>query len=605
MVGLKSKIVLMSIVFSCLFTFNSVSFSAGWYDLPYDHFSKDEELTTLLSDFSSTIGIPIIVSDRLQSSGDKLVNGHFKNVTAELFLLKLSNLYQIVWYYDGHMLFIYHADELKTELLNFSDAKANGVRNTLKRLGVWDPRFNWREMREKNLLFISGPPRYIELVKEVSMVIENNLKKQKDTTYEVKVFPLSYAWADDRSVTHRGKTVKIQGVASTIKSILGGGRSIRDSSSENSSSLRGGLNGLTAKKGLKGKGILDSSSNEEGQAKSNASGFLHDKGENAYIEANSQQNAVIVYDLASRMTMYADLIKSLDVKAEQIEIEVSIIDINTEHLFKMGVDWRNFNSSGGSFGFGDANDIATDSGQGLSHTFGLNSGESLTSVLNGGADFFLGRIRLLSEDGEGQILSQPSVMTMNNIEAIIDHSTTFYVKLEGQEEVDLVPISTGAVLKVTPRVINEEDDNTKIHLNVEIEDGRLSNENQDGISSVEGIPSITVSQINTQAVIGQDSSLLVGGYYYDQTDSVESGVPVLGKIPGIKWLFSSQQKTRNKLARLFLITPKILIEQDAIAKGNRIRETIEEDRSFDELKYEKPKYEVLKYSSPQGLNIYD
>ncbi len=568
--------------------------AANWYDLPYDHFSKDEPVVDLLMDFSSAIGIPIIVSDRLKSSSATMVNGHFRNVTAEMFLLKLSNLYQIIWYYDGHLLFIYHADEIKSELLHFSDAKAHGVKNTLKRLGVWDPRFNWREMREKNLLFISGPPRYIELVKEISKVIDVGLKKEKDTTYEVRVFPLNYAWADDRTISHRGGTMKISGVATTINRILGD-RTAKKRARKKSRKSKG----LVNSKGLKGTGLSASNQDHESVNEEN----LHTPGDDSYIEANSQQNAVIVYDLASRMPMYEKLIKSLDVKSEQIEIEVSIIDISTERLLEIGVDWQ-ASDGHNRYGFGDAANIRNPSTEGLSSTFGVDKGKSISSILSGNADYFLGKVRLLANDGEGQVLSQPSVMTMNNIEAIIDHSTTFYVKLEGDEEVDLVPISAGSVLKVTPRLINQPEER-KIHLDVAIEDGRVANPLDDDITSVDGVPSVVVSTINTQAVIGQESSLLVGGYYYDANDSKESKVPLLGDIPLVKTLFSNQRKQRVKMARLFLITPRVVDEVVAKEKGDHIRKVIDEERNFDVLGYKKPRYEVINYSNPTGLNIFD
>ena len=571
------------------------AYAAGstWHDMPYDHFSKDEPLSDLLADFSSTIGIPIIISNRLQTSNIQNINGHFKNVTAEMFLLKLSNLYQLVWYFDGHMLYVYHADEMKSELLSFGEAKSHAVQRTLKRLGVWDARFNWREMKERNLLFISGPPRYIELVKEVSTLIDTNLKKQKDTTYVVKVFNLKHAWAEDRKVTHRGNGMIIPGVATTIQKILARSSLANDRQNRNGK-------GLVGKDGLKGQGMVPGAQPELGDV---TPGGTPAAGENAYVEANSQQNAVIVYDLKSRMSMYGKLIESLDIPAEQIEIEVSIIDISTTRLMEIGVDWQ-AGGSNGSFGFGDATNIDNlESTTGLSHTFGLDSGQSLTSVLSGNANFFLGKVRALAQDGEGQVLSQPSVMTMNNLEAIIDQSTTFYVKLEGDEEVDLVPISAGSVLRVTPRIVDTKI-RDQIHLDVAIEDGRVSTEGDD-VGRVDGIPSIINSTINTQAIVGNESSLLVGGYYYDSRSKSENKVPVLGDIPVIKRLFNNENKQRIKMARLFMITPRLIDPVADQERAAQVQRVLDQDRNFNDG-YVDPNFEIMTYSKPEnGIDIYD
>ncbi len=570
-----------TITFACAMLPVATFGAPVWYELPYDHFSKNETLSELLMDFSSTIGIPVVISEEIKGDNEERVNGHFKETTAETFLMRLSSLYQVVWYYDGHMIYINHANEMQSELLQFSNTKIFAVKNTLKRLGVWDPRFNWREMKDKNLLYISGPPRYVSLVKEVSELIDRNQREKRDTTYNVRVFKLKYAWADDRVISHRGSQVVIPGVARTLQKILG----------------RGGY----SEKQRPEESKVGQSANTESSGSDNATmASLHVPSAAAYIEANSHQNSVIVYDLESRLELYDQLIRSLDVPVEQIEIEVSIIDIRTTRLFELGVDWQG-NAKQGTFGFGDLTRVTSLSDSGLTHTAGADT--SLTSVIAGDVDYFVGRIRLLEEDGDGQILSQPSVMTLNNVEAIIDNSTTFYVKLEGEDEVDLVEISAGSLLRVTPRIIDEDTLTRKIGLDVSIEDGQV----QAGADNlVDELPLVTKSTITTQAVIGENGSLLVGGYYYDDRANNAEKVPFLGDIPVVKAFFSRTDKSRTKVARMFLITPRIVKEDVAFEKGRVMRQRVEHERDFesDNVKYDSPMFDVAPYSNPD-FQIYE
>ena len=100
----------------------------------------------------------------------------------------------------------------------------------------------------------------------------------------------------------------------------------------------------------------------------------------------------------------------------------------------------------------------------------------------------------------------PSVLTLNNIEAQLENSQTMYVRLEGENEVDLYDINTGVVLKVTPHII-EENYSSLIKLSIQIEDGELLLDEQ-----VDDIPTVKKSVVNTQAIIGHNESLLLGGY---------------------------------------------------------------------------------------------
>ncbi|MCF3749963.1 EscC/YscC/HrcC family type III secretion system outer membrane ring protein, partial [Salmonella enterica subsp. enterica serovar Weltevreden] len=66
---------------------------------------------------------------------------------------------------------------------------------------------------------------------------------------------------------------------------------------------------------------------------------------------------------------------------------------------------------------------------------------------------------------------QPSVVTLNNIQAVLDKKITFYTKLQGEKESKLESITTGSLLRVKPRLLNDNG-TQKIMLNLNIQDGQ-------------------------------------------------------------------------------------------------------------------------------------
>ena len=158
-------------------------------------------------------------------------------------------------------------------------------------------------------------------------------------------------------------------------------------------------------------------------------------------------------------------------------------------------------------------------------SLGLTAGDSSDSA-QGGSGFvynttlgraelnsFIVRLSALQTEGKSRILSRPSVLTLDNHEALFQNNQTFYVRLGAPDDgsqsaaVDLVPISYGVLLKVRPHVIYDGDER-KVQLAVHIEDGRRL----EAANDVGGLPQVAQNIIQTQAVIREGQSLLIGGY---------------------------------------------------------------------------------------------
>ena len=304
--------------------------------------------------------------------------------------------------------------------------------------------------------------------------------------------------------------------------------------------------------GLRGQGLQSVGRVADGELSPGTTAPLPPSGDSSTrdtrIVADTLSNSVVIRDRADRMADYAELVAALDVEPEMIEIEATIIDLNTDRLRELGVNWRvQGDEAEGLFRRGSAADEDLVPGGDIAR----RGQGGVVSLVLGDSTRFLARIRALEAQGAARVVSKPHVMTLSNVEALLDTTSTFFVRVEGEEEVDLFDVSVGTTLRVTPHVFDDDGDGTRIRLRVNIEDGSTTDR------LVDRIPVIERSTINTQALINEDESLLIGGLVREINAEGVSKVPVLGSIPGLGVLFRNTAQTSSRLERMFLITPRV------------------------------------------------
>jgi hypothetical protein len=141
----------------------------------------------------------------------------------------------------------------------------------------------------------------------------------------------------------------------------------------------------------------------------------------------------------------------------------------------------------------------------------------VTLVIDSG-NFLIGKIKVLESTGDARLLSRPSILTLDNMGATIDLSTTFYVRVVGERVAEVVPVTASTTLRVTPRYV-EKNGKRLIQLVIDIEDGSLQDSEQIG-----QLPTVVRSSVNTEAVVGENQSLLIGGYKIDSDISQNDGL---------------------------------------------------------------------------------
>jgi len=530
---------------------------------------REQPIDVFMQNFFGQLDLPVSVDTAVTG----VVNGDFQG-SARKVLRDIKRAFGLVTYHDGAVVYVYLANDVTRKIISIAPEIALRVMRSADEMKLPD-RSNTLHTTSDGSLVVTGVARFTLLVEELVRSAQNAQAAQPPLGF--KVFYLQYAWAQDVTINAAGRKTIIPGVASILRSLF--------SSSPQTSSRHAVHDSLSISRlqKLRGKGLIGSGNQEtlgiftdeekinmasnaddiSGQVRvNNRKKELPTNGmSEVRIEADPRLNAVIVRDTFERMSHYEKLIESLDVEPQSLEIEATIIDIDTDRMKELGINWRW--AGGGNealFGRGDSTDTRLNAD---SNSTPIGRGGFISLVL-GGSDNFVARINALETEGAASIVSRPQVMTLSNVEATFNVNSTVYVRVAGEREVDLFNISAGTLLRVKPHVFNNNEEDW-IKLMVAIEDGNITQQ------SVDQIPIVENSTINTQALIQAGESLLIGGMVREISEDTVVKVPVLGDIPWLGELFRYEETRVGHIERLFLISPRLAPKMsESIAYADQI-----------------------------------
>lgn len=515
---------------------------APWPESPYSYFAEGVPLEGVLREFAAGFSLGLVVEPGVQGT----VHGRFSTASPTEFISRLGGVYGFAWYTQAGTLYVSPARETVMRTLPMPPGGAGRLRQTLIDLGVVDPRFGWGELPEHGVLLVSGPPRYVDRV-EATL---RQLPTFPRGSLQISVFRLRHASADDRVIQFRDRQITQPGLASVLRGLMGvGGVTVGGGvTDEKVSSQPGAIVplptlGASAPAGSGARAAAAGAAS--GSGRGGAEPVRTGPAPGASIQPDPRLNALVVTDMPERMPLYERLIAQLDVPAPLIEIEALIIDVNSERARELGINWS---ARGGSFSasFGVPQPVR----QGmLALTLNSGSGSAATGSQDNG---FMAQIRLLESAGDARIQSRPSVLTTDNIGALLDLSETFYIRVQGERVASVSPVTAGTTLRVTPRVVDGAQG--AIQLTVDIEDGQIQDR------QVDSLPTVRRSAVSTLAVVRQDEALVIAGYTSDQTISSEQKVPVLGDLPWVGVLFSNKARLVQKRERIFVIRPRLVTD---------------------------------------------
>ena len=542
-----------------------------WRGRPLNIVANDKPLADFLREVVGSQGITAVVDPKVSG----VISGKF-NMHPQAILDSISTTNGLTWYYDGAFLYIEPASEARSEVLSVSSGSTASVMQALQRLRIPDARYPIVANERDGSLHVSGPRRYVDMVRQAVRLADQKAAMRDHA--EVRLFPLKYAWATDVRVNRAGRETLVPGVTNVLRSLYG-----RKSSSSAGDSRSGSGQALPMRVGprreirLSSGETLNAPKIEMGgssaagapvPAEESSFGSFMPSGDLPQFHADTRMNAVLVRDLPERMAQYEKIIESMDSRPRLVEIEVTIMDISSDTLDSLGIDWRAHGrradlqiGNGGSppLTWGNATTEAGQTGPTLpvGGVFTASIGHELRN-------FLLARVSALTKNGTANFVARPKVLTLNNTEAVLENLSELNVRVSGFQDAGLFTITAGTSLRVTPLIVDEEPGRS-LMMSIDIADGDLSP------SSVDSIPIIRRRTVNTQAMVDERASLLIAGFSTEETVNAVTGVPLLSKIPVIGGLFRHTEKTRANMERFYLLTPRLvmpaLAQADAPAGG--------------------------------------
>jgi type III secretion protein C len=542
--------------------------------------ARDQEIGEFLDRFFAAAGVPVNVDPSVRGK----INGKFSGSPAETWR-KLTEAFNLVGYFDGSVVTVYAASQVQSRPITVPAGRAGDIVESARRAGLEDAR-NRSRVSSPDVVMATGVPRYLDQVQQLAGAGRPSGSPLRNAAispspmraspreayeppaiepYELRVFYLRYARADDTPLNAGGREIRVPGVGATLSRIMGDGSPV-------AGGVAAGYGDKVVRQSqprLLGRG-LDSVAPNSNQATPYDDEYLglppvavesvaeapKVVGGGPRIAIDPSLNAIVVRDRPENMSAYEGLVQALDVRPQIVELEATIIDINVDKLREIGINWR-FQSEGFNSVFGS--DIVRRTGvpnTDILNNGAVNRGLSLGGII-GSNNEFIGRIQALAEKGAARIVSRPQLVTLSNVEAVFDRTRTFYVRVAGDRQVDLFNVTAGTVLRVNPHVLND-DGKVRMRMVIGIEDGSVTN------NEVDDIPVVDRASVNTQTLINEGEGVLLGGMTVNADYDSESGIPLLKDIPLVGNLFKSQSKRRQRIERLFLITPRLVRLDDPV-----------------------------------------
>jgi type IV pilus assembly protein PilQ len=307
-------------------------------------------------------------------------------------------------------------------------------------------------------------------------------------------------------------------------------------------------------------------------------GFLSPRGS---ISFDRRTNTLLVIDIPQRVAAIRDLVNQLDKPVDQVVIEARIVIANESFARELGAK---FGITGTQehvlYSNSITNNIANQNSivnAGLQNstippptvpavptiTRGLNvnlpsalagAGSLALSILNAGYALDI-ELSALQNEGRGEIISNPRIVTSNQKEALIRQGDQIgYITVTGGNNANVPQVQFKDVvlqLKVTPTITNDG----RIFLNMDLQKDDLSGFVQTGVGQV---PQIATREVTTAVLVEDGQTVVVGGVYEFKDQNSMSKIPFLGDIPILGNLFKNRNHTKSKAELLVFVTPKVI-----------------------------------------------
>ncbi len=269
-----------------------------------------------------------------------------------------------------------------------------------------------------------------------------------------------------------------------------------------------------------------------------SSGLLSERGSVAF---DTRTNQLWIKDTAEQMSGINQFLRAVDIPSKQVLIEARIVNVDEESAEELGLK------------FGTISESSVNESDQLNMDMPLkieDVGHFTVAVARLGDHTLLDlELSALEREGRAKIISSPQLMAANRQLASIESGQEIpYQEKTVSGDTSVAFKKAVLSLKFTPEITPEN----KILLNLTV--------NQDKVSplTVEGVPAISTQQVQTQILVPNGQTIVLGGIYEQTNSKVVERIPFWGSIPGIGLLFTNKETRAERKELLVFVTPKIV-----------------------------------------------
>ncbi len=295
--------------------------------------------------------------------------------------------------------------------------------------------------------------------------------------------------------------------------------------------------------------------------------FLSSRGD---ILADTRSNTLIIRDIPTVLPVLDNLLRQLDRKSQQVEIEARVVAANRSFSREIGTQFGlGLGAHGSSYRWRSARRHQPDHSHASSAVRGRHSAADVrlrSAAYQPGRGHSDQRLRVLvrstptspwtmiitaAEDrGVGKLISKPKIVAQNNQKSIVKQGTKIPVQTIVNNTVSVQFVDAVLELDVTPQITSEGT----IYMDVDVKNDQIDS----SIPRVQGIPAIDTQEATSKVLVADGATMVIGGVIVTQQRTDIQQVPLLGSLPVIGNLFKHTTVSSTAQELLFFLTPRIL-----------------------------------------------
>jgi type IV pilus assembly protein PilQ len=284
------------------------------------------------------------------------------------------------------------------------------------------------------------------------------------------------------------------------------------------------------------------------------------------MQMSPGSNALIVRDTESKIGVMKQLVDGLDLEVPQVQIEARIVQADTTYSRSLGVQWgiQNVNQLGPAFGVANFKTGNTGPFGAQTSNFLVNLPATVGGLTSTpGVGFTIGKtdgalldVRLSAGEllGLSKVIAAPKVTTLDKREAKISQGESIPFQTTSLQGTQTTFVDANLELNVTPQITSRDPKEVGKQIMMKVRATR----NAVGARSNPAGPSIDRREANTQVIIRDGETMVIGGVFIDTQNNSVVGIPYLSRVPVLGWLFKQKTEAVAKQELLIFLTPSIV-----------------------------------------------